>query len=138
MIRPTCDEDISDDMAGACDVNQASQSKSTKPSHTALPPGKDFIKDLFAFSSSQRLSQNFHIPPPSQNTMLPLLANLYGGRSNMSFQKTRPYICSDPECGASYTRREHLIRHEAQHSNAQAHVCKVCGLGFSRRYSLYI
>lgn len=51
-------------MAGACDVNQASQSKSTKPSHTALPPGKDFIKDLFAFSSSQRLSQKFHISPP--------------------------------------------------------------------------
>jgi hypothetical protein len=52
----------------------------------------------------------------------------------MSFQKPRPYICSDPECGASYVRKEHLLRHEAQHGEPLAHVCEVCGIGFSRRY----
>lgn len=66
---------------------------------------------------------------------MPLLAQMYEGKQNMSFQQPRPYKCSDPGCGASYLRREHLIRHEAQHSEAPAHVCKVCGLGFSRRYA---
>ncbi|EEA21554.1 hypothetical protein TMatcc_009028 [Talaromyces marneffei ATCC 18224] len=68
--------------------------------------------------------------------MMPLLAQMYEGKQNMSFQQPRPYKCSDPGCGASYLRREHLIRHEAQHSEAPAHVCKVCGLGFSRSDSL--
>lgn len=48
----------------------------------------------------------------------------------MQSQQAR-FVCA--ECGATYLRKEHLNRHQAEHNEARAYVCAECGLSFSRR-----
>ncbi|KAL4860452.1 hypothetical protein BDV12DRAFT_191694 [Aspergillus spectabilis] len=47
-----------------------------------------------------------------------------------------PFICRFAHCKASYQRKEHRRRHEAQHYRTQAFKCTTCGQEFGRRDTL--
>ena len=116
-------------------TNHVSPFPPTRLSHTA----ELFISTFVFLNNFQTIKQLPHyFLPHTQGDILmwSLPENLYGARPKVSFPKSRPFKCSDPECSASFTQRAHLLRHEAQHSGSQAHVCKECGTGFSRRYIL--
>ncbi|OJJ52755.1 hypothetical protein ASPSYDRAFT_51442 [Aspergillus sydowii CBS 593.65] len=49
---------------------------------------------------------------------------------------SEPFICRFPHCRASYRRKEHRRRHEAQHSQNQVFKCTTCGQEFGRRDTL--
>ncbi|OXV10920.1 hypothetical protein Egran_01317 [Elaphomyces granulatus] len=58
--------------------------------------------------------------------------NLRNGSSNApKSDKPRPHVCAT--CGRSFTRLEHLKRHERSHSNEMPLECSECGLSFARR-----
>ena len=45
----------------------------------------------------------------------------------------RQYRCQTNGCGRSFTRKEHLTRHERSHNAANLHTCHVCHRKFNRR-----
>ncbi|KAL2866438.1 Zn(II)2Cys6 transcription factor [Aspergillus lucknowensis] len=49
---------------------------------------------------------------------------------------TKAFVCRFQACSASYQRREHLRRHEAQHSRRQPLRCSVCDREFGRSDTL--
>jgi hypothetical protein len=40
-----------------------------------------------------------------------------------------------PECGQTFHRREHVIRHLDRHSGRRSYTCHLCKTAFSRRYA---
>ncbi|KAE8146306.1 hypothetical protein BDV25DRAFT_162772 [Aspergillus avenaceus] len=46
------------------------------------------------------------------------------------------FHCRFPGCTSSYRRKEHLHRHEAQHSGSLARTCALCNRSFSRSDTL--
>lgn len=60
-----------------------------------------------------------------------------GFHDSLSIRKmnSEPFICRFPHCRASYRRKEHRRRHEAQHSQNQVFKCTTCGQAFGRRYA---
>ncbi|CUM64843.1 uncharacterized protein PRCAT00002458001 [Priceomyces carsonii] len=45
----------------------------------------------------------------------------------------RRFICEDPKCLKSFTRRDYLIRHEANHSKVRPYHCILCKVRFARK-----
>ncbi|PYI06406.1 hypothetical protein BO78DRAFT_429859 [Aspergillus sclerotiicarbonarius CBS 121057] len=43
-----------------------------------------------------------------------------------------PFVCTRPDCGKSFLRKEHLNRHLAVHTNSRPHKCFICGRTFAR------
>ncbi|KAJ5111039.1 hypothetical protein N7532_001574, partial [Penicillium argentinense] len=50
--------------------------------------------------------------------------------------KSHAFSCHFPNCNASYRRKEHLNRHETQHSQQQIFICSECGGGYGRSDTL--
>ena len=42
----------------------------------------------------------------------------------------KPFVCTVPLCGASYTRKDHLTRHECTHTGAAKWGCDYCSASF--------
>ncbi|RAK99001.1 Zn(II)2Cys6 transcription factor domain-containing protein [Aspergillus ibericus CBS 121593] len=43
-----------------------------------------------------------------------------------------PFVCTNPDCGKSFLRKEHLNRHMVIHTNSRPHKCFICGRTFAR------
>ncbi|KAL4860614.1 hypothetical protein BDV12DRAFT_191596 [Aspergillus spectabilis] len=56
------------------------------------------------------------------------------GRSQRG--SSSPFICTHPNCGKSFLRKEHLNRHLVTHTNSRPYKCFVCGRNFSRSDTL--
>ncbi|KAF9769359.1 hypothetical protein IL306_013233 [Fusarium sp. DS 682] len=56
-----------------------------------------------------------------------------GPRSDSSPASSSSVSLTCPECGQTFRRREHLIRHLDRHSGRRSYTCDVCKTSFSRR-----
>ena len=46
------------------------------------------------------------------------------------------FVCQEPDCGRSFPKAEHLMRHERRHSGAKPFSCHVCHRRFARNDSM--
>ncbi|KAK2761629.1 hypothetical protein FQN54_001457 [Arachnomyces sp. PD_36] len=51
-------------------------------------------------------------------------------------EPSKEYTCRFPGCTARYRRKEHLSRHEAQHTQPQSFKCAICNRDFGRNDTL--
>ncbi|KAL6833811.1 hypothetical protein J3E69DRAFT_149781 [Trichoderma sp. SZMC 28015] len=54
-----------------------------------------------------------------------------GSGSNQSHQNSNPYACRD--CGRTYSRPEHLVRHVQTHTLGRRFACEICKKTFARK-----
>ncbi|KAF5697006.1 hypothetical protein FGLOB1_13106 [Fusarium globosum] len=59
-----------------------------------------------------------------------------GPRSDSSPASLSSASLTCPECGQTFRRREHLVRHLDRHSGRRSYTCPVCKTAFSRRDTL--
>ncbi|MAD84576.1 MAG: hypothetical protein CL912_16580 [Deltaproteobacteria bacterium] len=52
---------------------------------------------------------------------------------NSGGMDSRQHVCSVEGCGKSFSRKEHLSRHEKTHDPENILTCKVCGREFNRK-----
>jgi len=72
-------------------------------------------------------------PPKSEvgGRTFPLTPNWYD--LVWSDMESRQFHCLAENCGRSFTRKEHLTRHERSHNEANLQTCHVCHRKFNRR-----
>jgi uncharacterized Zn-finger protein len=54
-----------------------------------------------------------------------------GSASHQSHQNSNPYACRD--CGRTYSRPEHLVRHVQTHTLGRRFACEICKKSFARK-----
>lgn len=55
------------------------------------------------------------------------------GRPSKALKGLAVHDCTYKGCGKTYTRKEHLLRHERTHRNELPYVCNFCGVGYARQ-----
>ncbi|GFP52576.1 transcription factor 1 [Trichoderma asperellum] len=122
-------DDIATSIAGPALSNPTIQSRitmqavppSTTPGPASASPGTDITAgtatsasdtttDVFASSATGEAP----VPAPHQ-----------------SHQNSNPYACRD--CGRSYSRPEHLVRHVQTHTLGRRFTCEICKKSFARK-----